>query len=290
MWIVWVYTRPVGYIKRLKWYPIIEKRSSELYNSKYSGLPYLLLSEEWPKCKNIDNGCNKYLEFHLQLNIDELPQQFKEQTFKPRKMDQKQLKGKLIHINFFKQWRFASHVRKRFCRKKKTNFCVKLFYCDVCDHYDDDTCLCRIISYDKTNKNNKSKEYCKNIIKNHFEGSSNELRDSSGAIFKLNEINNVITLKNWKHKEKKAKTSEFSYFLSFDFFLDIGWKFVENRNTSLQWNEELDDYCLPFNIYDEADEELGIAVEDFIDKYIETDEPEENDELGYNTNWIHAKA
>lgn len=55
--------------KRNAWKPITEERDGSIIASKFSGTPYLMKDEEYPRCPN----CDKPLQLFVQLNLDELP-------------------------------------------------------------------------------------------------------------------------------------------------------------------------------------------------------------------------
>jgi len=58
--------KPFG---KTAWVPIIDQNNSTCYSSKFSGIPALLKSEEWPQCKN----CHEPMQLFLQLNSNHLP-------------------------------------------------------------------------------------------------------------------------------------------------------------------------------------------------------------------------
>ncbi len=55
--------------KRKAWKPIVEESDGSVLASKFSGIPYLMKDEEYPRCQN----CDKPLQLFIQLNLDELP-------------------------------------------------------------------------------------------------------------------------------------------------------------------------------------------------------------------------
>jgi uncharacterized protein YwqG len=61
-----------GLSKRV-WIPISDTKPSSVVNSKFSGKPFILKGEEYPKCKK----CNNNLELFVQINFEELPQEIK---------------------------------------------------------------------------------------------------------------------------------------------------------------------------------------------------------------------
>lgn len=62
-------------IKRKAWVPEVEEGDGDATASKFSGKPYLPEDEDLPLCE----GCGKPLQLFIQLNIAELPDQFKKQ-------------------------------------------------------------------------------------------------------------------------------------------------------------------------------------------------------------------
>ena len=56
--------------KRTAWKPIVEDGDGAPYASKFSGLPWLTASEDWPPCGN----CGKPAQLFIQLNLDLLPE------------------------------------------------------------------------------------------------------------------------------------------------------------------------------------------------------------------------
>ncbi len=60
-------------IKRKTWKPVTQEGDGEVTASKFSGAPCLLKNEKWPVCPN----CRKPMQLFLQLNIAELPGEFK---------------------------------------------------------------------------------------------------------------------------------------------------------------------------------------------------------------------
>ncbi len=65
-----------GQIDRLKkraWRPVVKEVDGAQKSSKFCGTPYLSKGERWPLCA----GCNRPLQFFLQINCDELPLELK---------------------------------------------------------------------------------------------------------------------------------------------------------------------------------------------------------------------
>lgn len=60
-------------LRRKTWKPMVKKGDKRLTASKFSGTPYLLSGEEWPLCRN----CKRPMQLFVQLNIAELPEEFK---------------------------------------------------------------------------------------------------------------------------------------------------------------------------------------------------------------------
>ena len=58
--------------KRAVWIPKIGEGEFSVSTSRFLSDPYLVQGEEWPVCPN----CNKPMQFFLQLNIQELPDEF----------------------------------------------------------------------------------------------------------------------------------------------------------------------------------------------------------------------
>jgi len=56
--------------KRLAWFPTVCEKSSNPTSSKFSGIPALSNTEDWPCCKN----CNEPMQLFLQLNSLDLPE------------------------------------------------------------------------------------------------------------------------------------------------------------------------------------------------------------------------
>lgn len=56
--------------KRRTWKPIVQDSDGSILDSKFSGVPYLRETEDYPLCRN----CEKPLQLFIQLNLDELPQ------------------------------------------------------------------------------------------------------------------------------------------------------------------------------------------------------------------------
>ena len=55
--------------KRKAWKPIVKDSDGSILASKFSGIPYLEVNEEYPHCQN----CQKPLQLFIQLNLDVLP-------------------------------------------------------------------------------------------------------------------------------------------------------------------------------------------------------------------------
>lgn len=55
--------------KRNAWKPITEESDGSILASKFSGIPYLMKDEKYPRCQN----CDKPMQLFIQLNLDELP-------------------------------------------------------------------------------------------------------------------------------------------------------------------------------------------------------------------------
>lgn len=60
--------------KRHAWIPVVEAKERVLVSSKFSGKPYLKADETWPQCPN----CGNHMHLFLQLNINEIPDEFKQ--------------------------------------------------------------------------------------------------------------------------------------------------------------------------------------------------------------------
>lgn len=60
--------------KRKAWKPIVEESDGSILASKFSGIPYLNRTEEYPRCQN----CDKPLQFFIQLNLGELPESIRD--------------------------------------------------------------------------------------------------------------------------------------------------------------------------------------------------------------------
>jgi uncharacterized protein YwqG len=56
-------------LKRSTWVPIVSDGDGDILASKFSGLPWLSESEEWPVCPN----CSKPMQLFVQLNLSTLP-------------------------------------------------------------------------------------------------------------------------------------------------------------------------------------------------------------------------
>lgn len=57
--------------KRSAWMPQTVENSASCDSSKFSGIPILLASEDWPVCQN----CKQSMQLFLQLNANDLPPQ-----------------------------------------------------------------------------------------------------------------------------------------------------------------------------------------------------------------------
>lgn len=55
--------------KRIAWKPLVTDQEGRQDGSKFSGMPWLNGTEEWPRCPN----CHKHLQLFLQLNLYDLP-------------------------------------------------------------------------------------------------------------------------------------------------------------------------------------------------------------------------
>jgi uncharacterized protein YwqG len=68
-----VVTRNLTLFKRIGWKPVTVDGDTGLTSSKFSGTPYLKDGEKWPLCPN----CGKPMQLFIQLNIEELPSDFR---------------------------------------------------------------------------------------------------------------------------------------------------------------------------------------------------------------------
>ena len=57
-------------LKRTTWIPQVKEGDGSVFASKFSGIPWLEKSEEWPVCPN----CKKPMQLFVQLNLAELPE------------------------------------------------------------------------------------------------------------------------------------------------------------------------------------------------------------------------
>jgi uncharacterized protein YwqG len=62
-------------VKKTAWVPQVEEGDGNITASKFSGRPYLLEGEDYPTCPK----CGKPFQLFLQLNISELPEDFREE-------------------------------------------------------------------------------------------------------------------------------------------------------------------------------------------------------------------
>jgi uncharacterized protein YwqG len=60
-------------LTRTPYFAVCADADGAFTDSKFSGLPWLSRSEDWPKCKN----CDKEMQLLLQLNLNDLPSQAK---------------------------------------------------------------------------------------------------------------------------------------------------------------------------------------------------------------------
>ena len=56
-------------LKRSAWIPVVSDGNGDVLASKFSGIPWLSESEEWPVCPN----CGKPMQLFVQLNLSDLP-------------------------------------------------------------------------------------------------------------------------------------------------------------------------------------------------------------------------
>ncbi len=56
--------------KRSAWKPIVKNIDGAITDSKFSGTPYLIEKEEFPKCEN----CGEPMQLFIQVNLDQLPE------------------------------------------------------------------------------------------------------------------------------------------------------------------------------------------------------------------------
>jgi uncharacterized protein YwqG len=57
--------------KKTAWFPVVEKKTSSVLASKFSGIPLLAENETWPKC----GSCHQEMQLFVQLNACELPKE-----------------------------------------------------------------------------------------------------------------------------------------------------------------------------------------------------------------------
>jgi uncharacterized protein YwqG len=56
--------------KQKAWKPITQEQDGSVLDSKFSGVPYLIQNEEYPKCQN----CQQPMQLFIQLNLSRLPE------------------------------------------------------------------------------------------------------------------------------------------------------------------------------------------------------------------------